>query len=268
MKRIINFLKGVAVGIATLVPGVSGGTMAVILGIYDDLIHAIGSYFSDWKKHTILLFEIGLGGLVGIGLFSKLLEIALDTYPAVMRFFFIGVIFGGLPVLYRKSTAVKRDKKDLIFLIIGFITVLVMSAEPAATTALANAPGFISIIFLFIAGIVIAIALILPGISGSFMLLALGLYELFLNAINTRRIEFLIPLGLGVVLGTLGTAKAIEKLLQKYPGKTYMLIIGFVIGSILPVFPGIPQGFTIIASIVAMVGGFMLIYWLGKKDIE
>lgn len=268
VKKFINFFKGIAVGIATLVPGVSGGTMAVILGIYDDLIHSIGSYFSDWKKHTMLLLEIGLGGLVGIAAFSRLLENALSRYPSVMKFFFIGVIFGGLPVLYKKSTAVKRDMKDLIFLVIGLAIVLLMSAEPAATTALATAQGFISIIFLLIAGVVIAIALILPGISGSFMLLALGLYDITLNAINNLKIAFLIPLGLGVVLGTLGTAKAIEKLLQKYPGKTYMLIIGFVLGSIIPVFPGIPQGITMVSSILALIAGFALIYWLGKKDIE
>lgn len=267
MKRLVNFFKGVAVGVATLIPGVSGGTMAVILGIYDDLIHAIGSYFTDWKRNTILLIEIGLGGLVGIGVFSKLLEVVLSKYPAVMRFFFIGVIFGGLPVLYKKSTTVKKDIKDIVFLVVGFLTVILMSSEPAATTALATAQGFTSIMFLLIAGIIMAIALILPGISGSFMLLALGLYDITLNAINNLKVSFLIPLGFGVVLGTLGTAKAIEKLLQKYPGKTYMLIIGFVLGSILPVFPGVPKGFIMVFSLMAFIAGFGIIYWLGKKEV-
>ena len=268
MKYLINFFKGLAIGIATLVPGVSGGTMAVILGVYDDLIHAIGSFFEDWKKHSIILLEVGLGGLAGLVLFSKLFESALDKYPFLMGFFFIGVIFGGVPVLYKKSIAAgKKNIKDMIFFVIGFVIVLLLSSEPTATTTLATSQGFISIVFLFIAGIVLAVALILPGISGSFMLYVLGLYSVTLNAIHTRNIPFLIPLGLGVALGTLGTAKTIEKLLQKHPGKTYMLILGFVLGSLLPVFPGKPVGFSIITSAAALIVGFLLINWLSKKEI-
>lgn len=266
MRYIKNFIKGIAVGIATLVPGVSGGTMSVILGIYDDLIHAISSFFEDWKKHTILLLEIGLGGLAGILLFSPLLEKALNSYPFVMKFFFMGVICGGVPVLYKKSITEKNDKRDLIFLIVGFIIVLLMSSNPSITATLALDQGFVSMIFLFIAGIIIAIALILPGISGSFMLLTLGLYSVTINAINTKNIPFLIPLGLGVMVGTLATTKTIEKLLQKYPSKTYLLILGFVLGSLLPVFPGIPKGLTIIWSILAFIVGFLIILIIGKKD--
>ncbi|MEG0771752.1 DUF368 domain-containing protein [Clostridium sp.] len=267
MEKLVNFLKGIVVGVATLVPGVSGGTMAVILGIYDDLIHSISSFFKDWKKHTIFLMQVGLGAVLGIGLFSRLLESALNQYPSIMRFFFIGVICGGVPVLYKKSTEGKKDIKDIIFLILGFVIVLVMSMEPAATTTLAMGEGIMSMVFLFIAGIIIAIALILPGISASFMLLTLGLYNIFLNAVNTRNIGFLIPLGLGVVLGTLGTARTIENLLQKQPRKTYMLILGFVLGSLIPVFPGIPTGLTAVASVVALIIGYLLIHWISKREI-
>lgn len=268
MKYLKNFFKGMAVGIATLVPGVSGGTMAVILGIYDNLIHAISSYFEDWKKHTILLLEIGLGALLGVALFSRLLENALTQYPHVMQFLFMGIIIGGLPVLYRKSrTAGKRAPSDFIFLILGFVIVLLLSSETEATGTLASPQGLLSMIYLFIAGVILAVALILPGISGSFMLLALGLYGVTLNAINTLNIPFLIPLGLGVAAGTLGTTKAIETFLQKYPSKAYMLIMGFVIGSLIPVFPGIPANLQLIASIAAFIIGFAAIFWLGKKDL-
>ncbi|MCM8709881.1 DUF368 domain-containing protein [Clostridium sp. SYSU_GA19001] len=267
MRYIINYLKGIVIGVATLVPGVSGGTMAIILGVYDDLIHAVSSFFKDWKNQIGILFQIGLGGITGILLFSRLMEEALKKYPFVMKFFFIGVICGGLPVLYRKSREVKRNSIDFIYLIIGFIIVFFMSEDTTATTTLATAQGLTSIIFLLIAGIIIAIALILPGISASFMLYTLGLYDITLNAINNRNIPFLIPLGLGLALGTLGTAKTIENLLQKHPGKTYMLILGFVAGSLMPAYPGLPQGLTILWSAAAFVIGFILIFWLGKKDI-
>jgi putative membrane protein len=268
VKYLKNFLKGIAIGVATLIPGVSGGTMAIILGVYDNLIHAISSFFEDWKKNIVILLEIGLGGLVGLVLFSGLLEKAITSYPHMMQFLFIGIIIGGLPVLYKKSTSSdKREMADFLFLAIGFVAVLLLSKEPSSTTAMATSQGIMSMVFLFFGGIVIAVALVLPGISGSFMLLALGLYGITLNAINSFNVPFLIPLGLGVVVGTLGTTKLIEKFLQKYPNKAYMLIMGFVIGSLLPVFPGIPEGFQIVTSAIAFILGFIVIFVLGKKGL-
>lgn len=266
VKGLINFLKGIAVGIATLVPGVSGGTMSIILGIYDDLIHSVSSFFHDWKKNLIFLGQVALGGLLGMVLLSNVLEEALIKYPFVMKFFFIGVIFGGLPVLFKKASGTKSEGKGYIFFAIGFIIVFLMSSEPGSVTTLATTKGILSVIFLLIAGFIIAIALILPGISGSFMLLALGLYDVTLNAINTLNIPFLIPLALGALIGTVATTKTIEKLLQKYPRKTYMLILGFIAGSIPQVYPGIPTGGQFFPSIVAIVLGFILIYILGKKE--
>lgn len=268
MRNLINFLKGIAVGIATLVPGVSGGTMAIILGIYDDLIHAVGSFFDDWKNNIILLLEVGLGGALGIRLFSHILENAINKYPNIMQFLFMGIIIGGLPVLYRKSIKVdKGNKKDFVFLILGFVIILFMSAKPTTINTIATSQGVLSIVFLFIAGIAIAIALVLPGISGSFILLTLGLYKLTISAINTLNIPFLIPLVLGILAGILGTTKIIERFLQKYPRKTYMLIIGFVIGSLIPLFPQQPWSSQFITTATALIIGFLITFFLGKIGI-
>ncbi len=268
MKQIKNFFKGMAAGIAMLVPGVSGGTMAIILGIYDQLIHSVSTFFKDWKKNFVFLLIVGLGGLSGVLLFSRLMESAMNSFPFVMKFLFMGVIIGGLPVLYRKSSDSGRfDLKSLIFLVIGFAIVLVMSFEPEATANMSTSNGALSYIFLFIAGIISAVALVLPGISGSYMLLILGLYNLTLNSINTMNIPFLIPLGLGIAVGTFGTAKLIEKCLNNYPKQTYMLIIGFVVGSLVEVFPGMPPISQLFASIIVFIAGGVGIYWLGKKGL-
>ena len=264
MNNIITIIKGMVIGIATLVPGVSGGTMAIILGVYDDLIHSISSFFKDWKKHSILLIEIGLGAVIGMAAFSKLITTALNRYPNPMIYLFLGIICGGLPVLYKKSLSSGRKKSDLIFLVIGFVIVLIMTWEPSAVLTLATDTGVKSTIFLVIAGFIIAIALILPGISTSFMLLTLGLYSFTLEAINTFNVAYLIPLGIGAVAGTLLTTKAIETLLARHPSKTYLLILGFVIGSLLEVFPGIPQGFDIIYSIITFLVGFIVIKYMSK----
>jgi putative membrane protein len=265
MKSIINFLKGIVISVSTLVPGVSGGTMAIILGVYDDLIHAIGSFFQDWKKHSILILEIGLGGLVGMVLFSSLIEMVINNYPIQTSFFFIGVVGGGIPVLCKRATCKGRKTSDFLLLVIGLVIALAMAAKPQVASTMATAGGTKSFIFLIIAGIVMAVALILPGISGSFMLLILGLYEVTVSAISARNIPFLIPLSIGVLIGTMATTKIIEKLLKKYPGRTYMLILGFVLGSVLLIYPGMPQGINIIFSLASLAFGFVIIFGMGKK---
>lgn len=265
MKWITNILKGIAIAVSTMVPGVSGGTMAIILGIYDDLIHAISSFFGDWKKHSILIIQLLIGAVIGLLLFSRLIESALIKFPIIMAFFFIGVICGGIPTIYNKSECGNRNIVEYAYLVGGFIIAIIMSAEPEAVTTMATGSGNGSFLFLLLAGIIIAIALILPGISGSFMLLMLGLYEITLNAINTFNIKFLIPLAIGGIIGIVATTKLIESLLNKYPSKMYMLILGFVIGSIKPIFPGIPTGINIIYSLVALAIGFYSIYFISKK---
>jgi putative membrane protein len=265
VRSIINFFKGIAISVSTLVPGVSGGTMAIILGVYDDLIHSIGSFFEDWKKHGLLLLELGFGAIAGIVLFAPLIERTINNYPIETGFFFMGVVFGGVPVIYKRATLKGNNAFDYIYLIIGLVIALAMSREPEAATAMATAGGGKSIIFLILAGIIIAIALILPGISGSFMLLILGLYDVTLNAINTLNIPFLIPLGIGCVIGTITTTKTIERLLNKHPGKTYMLILGFVLGSILPIYPGLPVGINLVYALLALCLGFLLIFNMGKR---
>lgn len=272
MKYLKNILKGAVIGIATLVPGVSGGTMAIILGVYDRMIHAISSFFKDWKNNTIFLLEVGIGAVVGMLAFSRLLERSLEVLPYAMQFLFIGIILGGIPVLYKKSKSAqvtgKRHWLDYVFFVVGAILVFFLSAEPEATTTLVMASGIKGVISLFVAGFILAVALVLPGISGSFMLLTIGLYSVTLNAINTVNVPFLVPLLLGVATGTLATTKSIEVFLNKYPSKAYMLILGFVVGSLKPVFPGIPTGVELIISIVFLVVGFLAILKLGKMDIS
>lgn len=264
MGNIVTVIKGVVIGLATLVPGVSGGTMAIILGVYDDLIHSISSFFKDWKKNSLFLIQIGIGAVVGMGAFSKIIEQALVKYENPMIYLFLGIICGGIPVLYKKSLSSERKKSDLIFLVIGFIIVFIMTLQPSAVLTLATNTGVKSTIFLVIAGFIIAVALILPGISTSFMLLTLGLYSITLEAINTFNLTYLVPIGIGAVIGTLSTTKAIENLLEKYPSKTYLLILGFVIGSLLEVFPGIPEGFDIIYCIITFVIGFAVIKYMSR----
>lgn len=268
MLKLIYLIKGIVIGIATLVPGVSGGTMAIILGVYDEMIHSLSSFFKDIKKNTLFLATIGLGGIIGIASFSKIIEYSLNNFKFPMIYLFLGIIIGGIPVLYKKADVDNKKKSDWLYFIVGAILILIMSIYSGTIVNLASSTGILNFIFLTIAGIIIAVALILPGISTSFMLLVLGLYDITLKAINNVEINFLIPIVIGVGLGVIGTTKVLENCLMKSPRKTYMLILGFVVGSIAEVFPGIPTGLDILVSILTFIAGFVVIKYISNKYSE
>lgn len=268
MKTIIHIVKGVIIGIATLVPGVSGGTMAIILGLYDDIIHSISSFFKDMKGNIIFLGTVGIGGVIGLFGFSRLMKFCLENFKFPMIYLFIGIIIGGIPVLYKKASTGKRNIMNWIYFVIGFAIILVMSLYTGTIVNLASSTGALKFVFLFFAGIIIAVALILPGISTSFMLLALGLYDITVNAISNVEVNYLIPITLGVAFGIIATTKLLENFMAKKPAQTYMLILGFVIGSIIEVFPGIPAGLDIVISIATFLLGFIVIRAMSEKYAE
>jgi len=258
LNKLLNVIKGSIIGLATLVPGVSGGTMAIVLGIYDELIHALGRP-QHWKRSAGFLFQVGAGALAGALLFSRLIALALKHFGFPTRFFFIGLICGGLPVLYRRTKSSISRKSDFLYLLAGLLLVMSMAVKPGALIHITGTGGIASFLLLILAGCFIAIALILPGISASFMLLALGLYEVTLNAVHAVNLAFLLPVVLGCILGVLTTTRVLEGILQKYPRKSYLVIVGFLLGSILQVFPGIPPGFSLLYCLAALILGYLII---------
>lgn len=265
MKTIINFFKGIIIGLATLVPGVSGGTMSIILGVYDEMIHALSTIFKNLKKNFLFLGTLGIGGIVGILSFSRIIEYCLTNFMFPTIYLFLGVIFGGLPVLYKKTNTTNKAKKDFIYFMIGLAIILIMTLYKGTIINLAASTGILNYLFLILAGIIIAVALILPGISTSFMLLSLGLYDITIKAINNIEINYLLPIMIGCVFGVITTTKILEKLLRKKPRQTYLLILGFVAGSIIEVFPGIPGGMNIIYTIITFIAGFMAITFISRR---
>ena len=270
MEFIKNILKGMVIGISNIIPGVSGGTMAVILGIYDKLIATINNFFKDIKKNIVFLGTIGIGAVLGILLFSKLLTYLLDPingYMEATHFFFIGLIVGSLPIIYKKAIEEKVNKKNYIFLITAFVIVFAMSlmGDAESNTAVIRTLSFGIAIKLCIAGFVAAAAMILPGVSGSFILLLMGIYSTVVTAVSEMNIILLIPVGIGVILGVLTMTKLIEALFKKYPQTAYFTILGLIIGSIIAIYPG-SMGGNIIISILSGLVGFAIAFILGKKE--
>ena len=268
MDNIMNIFKGMVIGVSNVIPGVSGGTMAVVMGIYDRLLNSINTFFKDWKKSIFFLGEIAIGAALGIILFSKLITTLLNNYAEPTKFFFIGLILVSFPLLYKRATKDKVKAINSIWFLITLGLMIAMSffTEGDTTTAVMTTLSVKSFISLFAAGFIAAATMILPGVSGSLVLLILGLYTTFTTAVSTFNIPLLIPIGLGVLVGIITMTKVIEALLNKFPQPTYFAICGLILGSIFSVYPGFTLGTMGIFSVISFVAGFVLTYILGKKE--
>lgn len=252
-------------GASMLVPGVSGGTMAIILGIYDDLIHAVSSLKQNIKQNGLLLLQYGVAGVAGVIILSGPMLKAVTTWHNPMMYLFLGAIIGSIPPLYKKATVDKVKIINLGAVALGSGIAYFITLFPENMLQLETGSYWIHFLVLFVAGIIIAVALVLPGISASYVLLMLGMYDLTLKAIRMFDMKYLIPLTVGTVFGTLLTAGVIEREMKRHPQFTYMLIIGFMLGSLSEVFPGIPSDAELLSCSVTFLVGLGVILWIGKR---
>nr|WP_246596095.1 DUF368 domain-containing protein [Bacillus alkalicola] len=254
-------------GITELIPGVSSGTIAILLGIYDRLIQAINGLFSkDWKEHVLFLLPLGIGMLLALFSLSRVMKWLLESHPEPTRFFFLGLIVGIIPLLIRKAK-VKTTFKVGHYLAIVIAAVLVGSMEFFATSdgAIIESLSFDNVLWLFGAGWLASIAMLLPGISGSLVMLLLGVYETAIEAISTLNLPIILVIGTGVIIGFFVCSRLIKYLLDNYPYMTYAAIIGLVLGSLVVVYPGISSVYVIFPSLITFIAGASTAILLGSK---
>lgn len=225
-------LKALWIGSTMTIPGISGGTMAVIVGIYEELISSINGLLKDPKKHLPFLLQFVISACIGFILFAKLVTSLLEspTYGNIVKIIFVIIILAGIPFLYKKANIKSLGFSHILCIFVGILIVVSISSIP--TDLFMEKDGFVNLIIQLIGGIIIAIALVLPGISVSHMLYILGIYESVMHSVYTFHWFNLVPLLLGVVFGTFATTNILEKLLKKYPDKVYMTILGFVAASL------------------------------------
>ncbi len=259
------FAKGFVVGASMLVPGVSGGTMAIILGIYDELIHALSTLRQSIKENALLLGVFTLAAVLGILLFSGPMLTALTLWNKPMLFLFTGAILGSIPPLYRKVRVSRLKPVNIVMALIGAALGVLTIYLPEGLFQVDPGFNFYSVFMLIVAGVIIAVALILPGISTSYTLLMMGMYDLTLAAVKELNLPYLIPLVVGVLAGTFLTAGILEREMKRHPQFTYMLIIGFMLGSLAQVSPGIPAGAEILPCALTFLIGLAAILWIGRK---
>lgn len=271
MKYFIDILKGAVVGIANIIPGVSGGTMAVITGIYEKLIDIIGNIFSHLKSWTKLkedlkfIIPIGIGAVVGIVAFSKVLEWLLDSYEMPTLYCFLGLIIGSLPLIFKNANDKGFNIKYIIpFVITTALMILLNMISVDETILVEFGKTPIDMLKLVGYGFVAAGTMIIPGISGSMVLMIMGIYNAILAAVSSLDITVLIPFAIGVGIGIIIVSKIIDMLLAKFYGYTYYAILGFIIGSIIFIFPGFAFSLTGLASVITFVIGFVVSFMVSK----
>ncbi|HHB3405587.1 TPA: DUF368 domain-containing protein [Staphylococcus aureus] len=275
----INILKGFAMGTSDLVPGVSGGTIALLLGIYNQFIASISGIFSRrfWPSFTFLI-PIIIGMLLAMGSLSNLFNYLLSQHHIPTMFFFGGLIIGVVPYLlkisnYKTSFTTKHYMMVIAGIAILIVITLMNNGDKHAGETLTLSTSLI--IKYFIAGMCASSAMLLPGISGSFMLLVFGVYGTVMLAIsevvklNFAGLPILLAVGFGVLAGFIISSKIIQYFLTHHKLMTFALIIGFVVGSLFAVFPGLPTNIVMwFVSLVVFIIGFIVSLTLGRITAE
>ena len=244
MKNIfIHIIKGAIMGAANVIPGVSGGTMALVMGIYERLINSINHLnfntlkkifitrdFKSFAKNTDLFFLISItvGIFVSIFSLSILLEFLFETHKILVLSYFFGLIFAS--VFFVGKTIKKYSPLSIFLFLIGF---LIAGGMVFISPSSSNSSFF----FLIISGAIAMCSMILPGLSGSFVLLLLGNYELIICAINDLNFSILVPFGIGAVSGIILFAKLLQFIFKKFRNNTISLLTGFIFGSLIILWP-------------------------------
>ena len=246
MELVKSILKGMVIGIANAIPGVSGGTMMVSMGIYDKLIHCLTHLFKEFKKSVKFVAPIILGAALGVVLLSAVIEKMFTFIPIQTNLLFIGLIVGGLPMMMNKVKGQKLGVGAILGFIIFFALVVGLAALGETEGQAADVTfGFVNCIKLFGVGIVAAATMVIPGVSGSMMLMIMGYYQVIIETINDMvkaLIRFdipgiltgcgvLIPVAVGAVIGIFAIAKLVELLFEKAPTVAYSSIIGLIVAS-------------------------------------
>ena len=242
MKFLFNYIKGILIGAGAIIPGISSGVLCVIFGIYETLLNSILNFFKDWKTNIKFLTPFILGGLTGIIIFSNIILFLFERYPEITSFTFVGLILGCIPSIFKICNSKEKFKLHYLFffLLTFIIAILMIILEHYLSNNIGIYYGdSFSFEFLILAGALMSIGVVVPGVSNTIILMLLGVYETYLYAVSIVNFRILLPMGIGLIIGGFLCMKLIQFLLNKYPSQTYYSILGFVIGSIFILIPKI-----------------------------
>lgn len=283
MNFLKDILRGAMIGVANIIPGVSGGTMMVSMGIYDKIIGAINRLFKDFKRSIQTLLPYVIGMAVSIAGLSFCITWFFERFPMQTAFLFIGLIFGGLPVIFGRVKGKRINAGAVLLFIVFFALVILLQIFGGDRGVVCELKPSVSVVMIMLVmGAITSASMIIPGVSGSMILMALGYYSpvvaeisTFIKALITfdaqgllYGIGILLPFGIGVIAGILLIARLIEYLLKKRELHTYYSILGLVLASPVAVLIGIGIGAVslpaILVSLVTFAAGFAAAWFLSR----
>lgn len=286
MKWFLDVLRGMVIGLANVIPGVSGGTMMVSMGIYDTLIWCINHLFTQFKKCICTLLPYGVGMVLAVVGGAIGLKAAFANFPLPTNALFIGLILGSLPFILKEMKGQRIGVPGVIIFLLFFVLVVVLKViEKENSTQISL--SVLEVLKLFLLGCIASATMVIPGVSGSMMLKTLGYYEPIvtgalpdlLHALTAldgtailHNIGILLPFGLGIVAGIFGIAKLIEILLRKWKGWTYCGILGMVAASPVvilmdqSIYNGFNAGICVISVIALALGGLIALKLGGDPE--
>ena len=280
-----NVFKGMIIGLANIIPGVSGGTMAVSMGIYDRLIHCISHLFSEFRKNIAFLAPLAVGMVLAIIASSFGIDFLFERFPVQTNLLFIGLILGSLPAVYKKVKLQPVGIGHIVAAVIFFGIVVGMALlKGASGREISIEINFVQLLLLFVVGVIASATMVIPGVSGSMMLLLLGYYNPILDTIKSfalavahldmpavlQTLLVLAPFGIGVLVGIAVIAKVIEAVFKRFPLYAYWSIIGLLVASPLAIlllgsFPKL-TAVRVITGILTFVLGWVISVKLGEQE--
>lgn len=273
-ESIILFIKGIIIGIGKMLPGVSGGMLAILLGVYEEGLEAIAHFFDAIKKYSKFLLIIGSGIGISIILTSKVIMNFLGHYYLPTMLLFIGLMIGGIPGVYEKTKG--KKKSSFLLFVVPFLSLLLLPFLRSSSHEMIT--GFWGSILLIIVGIIDAGTMIIPGISGTAILMILGYYEPIIGSVSQisslssffLTMPILLPFGIGLGIGILLFVKLMDFLLHRHETSCYQMILGFATSSIILLFmETLKHNYRlgeIMISFFCLIIGFLLSTFLEKFD--
>ncbi len=260
-------LKGFIVGLGKIIPGVSGGMLAMSLGIYEDATLAVAHFFRDVKKNSLFLGLLGIGVILAIVGMSGVIEFCLFQFYLPTMLLFIGLMLGGFSSI-RKEVEGTSWKCYFWYLVIPFVLMLVLSFTQSHQVFIYDG-SLKSILCLFLFGVIDAVTMIVPGVSGTAILMLLGCYTMLLETFQhlfdfTTSIPVLVPFGFGILVGALITIKIVSYLIERHSISFYYMILSFFLSSVLLLFFQTLKYHYSIATVLISFVCFLIGYFVSK----
>lgn len=261
MQSLDNFIKGIFIGAGAILPGISSGVICISLGIYEKIIHACLHFFQNIYENIKFLLPFGIGCILGIFLFSNLLQCLFSTIPCQTNSLFLGILSGSLFTLAKKNyEKIRLDKWKCIlaFCVCFLIGIILIIIEKQFYIYDMYTPNNFSFIYFILCGFLMSIGIVIPGVSSTIILMLLGIYSTYLSALSMVNMHVIFPLLIGIIIGSFFFMQLMQKFMHHFYSITIFSIIGFSLGSLLLLSPQYGFNYESIFGISLLILGFQI----------